>query len=161
MVDELDVPVDDPRRRSTRLEETLVACSGIPQNQFHVLDPTCGWATYEKTLKEHLGWREKGQDRIDCIILSLDADGRLMPYGHDSIAVPPTDILAPVPVFSEPAIIVIPQPYVLSSRLVVVHAGAATHQGILSAAAWAKSNPHQFSLVGGELMWFVHSNQLA
>lgn len=160
MVDELDVPLDDPRRRSTRLEETLVACSGIPQSQFHVLDPSLGWAPYEKTLKEHLGWREKGQDRIDCIILSLDAQGRLMPYGH-ARALPPTDILAPLSVSNEPAIIAIPQPFVLSSRFVAVHAGAATYQGIQSAAAWAKSNPHHFTLLGGELMWFVHSNQLA
>lgn len=161
MVDELDVPLDDPRRRSTRLEETLVACSGIPQNQFHVLDPASGWTTYEKTLKEHLGWREKGQDRIDCILLALDENGRLMPYGHVSPAHPPADILAPVPVSKGPSIVAIPQPFLLSSRLVAVHAGAATYQGIQYAAAWAKSNPHHFSLVGGELMWFVHSSQLA
>lgn len=59
------------------LKESIVAQSDIPEEQVH--EPLPG-ASYEETLKGVLGWREKGQDRLDYALLPLLAGG----YTHGS-----------------------------------------------------------------------------
>lgn len=77
-VDDCMVDVDDDRSRAKRLREILVDHSDIPVDQVHGImvssdDPG---AEYQAELRESLGWREKGQDRLDFALLSL-ADGGL------------------------------------------------------------------------------------
>ncbi|MBL8887339.1 MAG: 6-phosphogluconolactonase [Phycisphaerales bacterium] len=54
------------------LQEAIVAQSDIPEEQVH--RPVPG-EDYEETLKAVLGWREKGQDRLDYALLPLLAGG--------------------------------------------------------------------------------------
>ncbi len=54
------------------LRESIVAQSDIPEEQVH--RPVAG-VDYEEALKNVLGWREKGQDRLDYLMLPLLAGG--------------------------------------------------------------------------------------
>jgi len=75
--DEACVPEGDPRNRFARLRDIILEHSGIPAEQMHRLhacDPA-GPARYEAELRQHLGWREKGHDRLDFVMLDLREDG--------------------------------------------------------------------------------------
>lgn len=86
MVDEWDVPGDDTRRLFPLLQELIVEPSDIPLDQVHAMPvgadtpavlkgkqsektPATPDARYEARLREFLGWREKGHDRLDCVLL--------------------------------------------------------------------------------------------
>jgi 6-phosphogluconolactonase len=77
MVDERRVPFDDDRSNFKTINELIVDHSGIPPEQVH---PICAMADdadrqYEALLRETLGWRERGQDRLDYVLLGMGADG--------------------------------------------------------------------------------------
>jgi 6-phosphogluconolactonase len=76
-VDERRVPLDDERRNFKMIRETLVDHSDIPREQVHAIDALAPDADtrYETELRDVLGWREKGHDRLDCTILGIGADG--------------------------------------------------------------------------------------
>ncbi len=86
MVDEWDVPADDSRRLFPLLQELIVEPSDIPLDQVHAIPvsadglkavkgkaaknkPEAPDVRYEARLREYLGWREKGHDRLDCVLL--------------------------------------------------------------------------------------------
>lgn len=61
------------------LEGTVVAQSGIPAEQAHRIDMGAAdpAAAYSKLLREHLGWRPKGHDRLDLVLAAIDDEGNL------------------------------------------------------------------------------------
>src|SRR5690606_10674816 len=77
IVDERRVPFDDPRSNFTMIRETIVDHSDIPREQVHPIFPLADHPDedYERELREHLGWREKGHDRLDYVLLGMGADG--------------------------------------------------------------------------------------
>jgi 6-phosphogluconolactonase len=77
IVDERCVPFDDERSNFGKIREVIVAHSDIPREQVHPIEATRPDAdvAYEAELKETLGWREKGQDRLDVVLLGMGADG--------------------------------------------------------------------------------------
>jgi len=68
-----DSPEADSQGVRVIVDEVLRHHAGIPENQIHTLDPTHPDAheTYEKKLLETLGWREKGHDRLDFLVVGL------------------------------------------------------------------------------------------
>jgi 6-phosphogluconolactonase len=77
MVDERRVPEDDERSNFKMIRETIGAHSGIPEEQLHpipALAPDADLA-YQRELRETLGWREKGHDRLDFVLLGMGSDG--------------------------------------------------------------------------------------
>lgn len=76
-VDERRVPPDDDRSNFKAISEIIGAHSGIPQEQMHPIPAMAPDADvlYQRTLQEVLGWREKGQDRLDVVVLGMGADG--------------------------------------------------------------------------------------
>jgi 6-phosphogluconolactonase len=77
IVDERRVPFDDDRCNFKHIDEILVQHSGIPSEQVHPIFATAPDADvqYERTLRETLGWREKGHDRLDYALLGMGGDG--------------------------------------------------------------------------------------
>ncbi|MBS0196333.1 MAG: 6-phosphogluconolactonase [Planctomycetes bacterium] len=141
MVDELDVEESDARRRQTRLSETIVALSGLPESQFHPL-AVGAQAEYQRVLQEHLGWREKGQDRLDCVLLSIDEAGLLSGVGE----IEPADA----------ARTVVPMGFVNSARLIAIYGGdwvGPEQQSRL--AALGRQGRLGVSPVGGDLVWYL------
>lgn len=89
MVDERCVAFDDPKSNFGHIREIIVNHSGIPPEQVHPMLATRDDADvlYERELREHLGWREKGQDRLDYVLLGMGDDGHtasLFP-GHEAL----------------------------------------------------------------------------
>ena len=77
MVDERCVPFDDPACNFRSIDETIVDHSDIPREQVHPIFAMSQRADedYEKDLRETLAWREKGQDRLDFVLLGMGVDG--------------------------------------------------------------------------------------
>lgn len=58
------------------IDEVLRDFAGIPRSQIHLVPPGDGATeNYERQLLEALGWRERGHDRLDFVLASLDTDG--------------------------------------------------------------------------------------
>lgn len=90
VVDERCVSFDDERSNYRMIHETIVEHSDIPRDQVHPIPVTGAEADvqYERDLRETLGWREKGQDRLDYVLLNLGTSGEvagLFP-GRESLA---------------------------------------------------------------------------
>ncbi|HYE62678.1 MAG TPA: 6-phosphogluconolactonase [Phycisphaerales bacterium] len=70
---------DEEDTRAARLRGLILDQSGLPPEQFHALRLTApvseGIAAYEAELRQHLGWREKGHDRLDFALLTLSPTG--------------------------------------------------------------------------------------
>lgn len=76
VVDERRVPFDDDRCNFRHIQETIGEHSGIPVEQVHPMHALADDAdlAYQRELREHLGWREKGHDRLDFVLLGMGAD---------------------------------------------------------------------------------------
>lgn len=84
VVDDLFVEREDDRRRTRAIQETIVSQSDLPREQFHPMPAMGEYASeseaaeaYATTLREVLGWREKGHDRLDYVFLPMGAGGRV------------------------------------------------------------------------------------
>jgi 6-phosphogluconolactonase/glucosamine-6-phosphate isomerase/deaminase len=63
-------------RAERLLRELIVMHSDLPDDQFHPMPTGPGAArAYEAELREHLGWRERGHDRLDYVLLGVGPDG--------------------------------------------------------------------------------------
>lgn len=76
IVDERRVPFDDDRSNFKMISEIIVDHSGIPPEQVHPIFAMAADAPerYTQTLRDVLGWRERGHDRLDHIVLGMGAD---------------------------------------------------------------------------------------
>jgi 6-phosphogluconolactonase/glucosamine-6-phosphate isomerase/deaminase len=86
MVDEAPVAPEDPSSRYSRLRDLILEQSGIPKEQLHRIDATSPGAVeaYEAELRQHLGWREKGHDRPDFVLLTLGEGGGIAGFESDA-----------------------------------------------------------------------------
>jgi len=76
---DFSVPLDDCRRLWPVLHGLIVEQSGIPPEQAHPIEAEHADAAprYEATLREHLGWRTKGHDRLDFVLMPLGVQGEI------------------------------------------------------------------------------------
>jgi 6-phosphogluconolactonase len=76
IVDERRVPFDDERSNYKMIAEIIGDHSGIPAEQVHPIFAMADDADvqYELSLRDVLGWREKGHDRLDFVLLGMGAD---------------------------------------------------------------------------------------
>lgn len=77
IVDERRVPFDDDRSNYKMIGEIIGDHSGIPPEQVHPIFALAEDADeqYAAKLREVLGWRDKGHDRLDFVLLGMGADG--------------------------------------------------------------------------------------
>lgn len=88
IVDERCVPFDHEKSNYRQIKDIIVDHSGIPGEQAHPMPAMLPDAAerYEHELREHLAWREPGQDRLDFVLLGMGDDGHtasLFP-GHEA-----------------------------------------------------------------------------
>lgn len=79
LADEACVPFDHPASCFGAIREIIVEHSDIPREQVHPIpvDSPAADTEYESHLREALAWREKGQDRLDYVLLGMGADGHV------------------------------------------------------------------------------------
>jgi 6-phosphogluconolactonase/glucosamine-6-phosphate isomerase/deaminase len=165
--------------RARVVREAVVEPSDIPIEQFHPMPtgPASAGAfeggggdsaevAYERDLREQLGWREKGHDRLDFVLLSLDEGGPVVR------TLPPADAGRLVQAMSGANVpgICLTVPFLNASRFLAVVAYGERLRSVVGTLAqtWrdlprgARSKPdgiHPLGLrlrpVGGELRWYL------
>ncbi|MCC6320980.1 MAG: 6-phosphogluconolactonase [Phycisphaerales bacterium] len=77
IVDERRVPFDDDRSNFKAINEILGDHSGLPSGHIHPIFAMADDAdtAYELQLRRVLGKRERGQERLDFVLLGMGADG--------------------------------------------------------------------------------------
>ncbi len=76
-VEEYCVPFDDVRSRYRMIGELIGDHADIPPEQFHTVfaESESADLDYEAQIRAALEWREKGQDRLDYALLTIDPQG--------------------------------------------------------------------------------------
>jgi 6-phosphogluconolactonase len=167
IVDERRVPEDDDRCNFKMIRETIVEQSDIPREQVHpmrALSETAD-ADYEAALREHLGWREKGHDRLDYVLLGMGADGHtasLFPHSPALNADGRLVLINSGPMVTPPDRVTMTLDFLNASRFVGVMVTGekkrATIQRVI--AARGASNAQELPIMGikplgGELRWYL------
>lgn len=72
----------DENETEENIRDLLVQHGDIPNDQFHPMPAGEKDADvrYAKALREHLGWREKGHDRLDYVLLGMGEDASTAEY---------------------------------------------------------------------------------
>ncbi len=163
MVDEECVPLDDPECRYSRLRDLVLEQSGIPKEQLHRVDAMSSAAVeaYEAELRQHLGWREKGHDRLDFVLLTLGEHGEIAGFesAEQAEAAPGALVQA---VMEErggsPCRVSLTMEFINASRVVAVIADGEAHKQVIAnlPTPTAKDKPARgLQPMAGELRWYV------
>ena len=165
MVDERRIGFDDDLNNYKHIHEILVEHSGIPAENVHpmpVEDATPD-VTYERTLREALGQRPHGQQRLDFVLLGMGDNG------HTASLFPHTDVLkvrdrmvglCEGPSVTPPPRITLTYPTLNAARCVAVLVMGAGKGPMLKRVAAAKDDYLELPIlgiepVGGELRWYL------
>jgi 6-phosphogluconolactonase len=165
LVDERCVPFDDPRSNFKMINETIVDHAGIPREQVHpifAMSPTAD-VEYESQLRETLAWREKGQDRLDYVLLGMGADG------HTASLFPRTDPLAEqsrlvrfnrCPNANPPDRVTMTFPLINSARFIAVMVTGGAKAPTIKRVAGGHETADALPVLGlsplnGELKWYL------
>lgn len=166
MVDERCVPFDDARSNFGLIRDLIVRHSDIPPVQVHAvraIEPHADLA-YEQELREALGWREKGHDRLDFVLLGMGEDGHTASLFPRSPALgAPFDRLCVFnagPTVTPPDRVSMTFSLINASRLIAVmvlgDAKRATLQRVLRGGETASDLPIVgVRPVGGTLRWYI------
>lgn len=141
------VAVGDERHSHTHLADMVLAATDMPDDQAHPLLGHLhdGDARFEAELRAHLGRREPGHDRIDCVLLPLAeraVRGLLDPM--DRLVGPNED----------GSLVGLTARAVRGSRLVMVLGVGREAEGIVR---FVEAQPSSVGIVpvGGELRWYL------
>ncbi len=153
---------DDPRG-ARMLREALAEHSGLPDDQLHTITEVspAGAAAHESRLRECLGWRERGHDRLDVVLLALGERGRIA--GLDEATAPGAGLVALV---GDGQRVSMTLDLINAARFiaVLVPAGAGTRaaRSIVAREPGSDSWPAlRLRPLGGELRWYVGADALA
>lgn len=160
VVNEIGVGLADERSRSGVLRELIAEQSGMPMDQFHPIDGEHDEvaARYEATLKEVLGWREKGHDRLDAVLGVLDRDAGV--FGWTTRESENEESLVSQSVDGEGLRRVAMTPRLVNSaRLICVLLPERDGDAGARVAIESREAPARLLRpVGGELRWYAHES---
>jgi 6-phosphogluconolactonase/glucosamine-6-phosphate isomerase/deaminase len=161
------VPFDDERSAFRLISETVGDHADVPPEQFHPIFAESASAApdYEAQLREVLAWREKGQDRLDCVLLAIEPDGAIPGHARGAALAPDLGRL----VHSTDgeggdrgAVVAMTLPFINAARFVAILAlgeeRAAAVQEIGAAARAGAAAPMPvagIAPVSGELKWYL------
>lgn len=165
MVDERCVPFDSDLSNFRHIREIIVEHSGVPSEQVHpivAMRPDAD-REYERELREHLAWREKGQDRLDYVLLGMGPDGHTASLFPGNAALDETTRLVrrcTVPKAIPPERVTMTFPLLNAARLVSVFVCGKAKAATLKRVATGNEDFHLCPIkgvrpVGGTLKWYV------
>ncbi|PHQ81779.1 MAG: hypothetical protein COB69_03695 [Phycisphaera sp.] len=140
--------------------ETIVQHGDIPSGQFHPMNAGSPNADtrYTKALTEHLGWREKGHDRLDYVLLGVGADGSTA--GYKAPGPPPNrdDDLVHLHGSGDDATLSLSMRLINASRFVAIVATGKHKQPGIKQVTGRDSGSlplSQINPIGGVLKWYL------
>ena len=176
IVDERRVPFEDERSNFRMIREWIVEHSDIPPQQVHPMTPFArdeetgelierpdADAAYEHELREHLGWRDKGHDRLDYVLLGMGGDGHTASLFPNSPALSIEDRLVAmnegegvVP----PPRITMTYPLINSARMIAVMVTGSGKREMVSRVASGRESSRDLPVlgvkpIGGEMRWYL------
>ena len=167
IVDERCVPFDHEKSNFGQIREILCDHSDIPPSQVHAIHAYEDDADirYEAELREVLGWREKGHDRLDFVLLGMGDDGHTASLFPHSPALDVLDRFACFnrgPAVTPPDRVTMTYPLLNSARfiaaLVVGRKKAEMIHRIAEGLGDAREIPIRgIEPIGGELRWYLDS----
>ena len=152
MTSDLDVPEEDERSTIGAVRGLLGDHAGVPARQVHAMDPHLPDAAdrYEREIKEVLAWREKGHDRLDCVVLGVDRGGGF--DGISSLGVSNAGIVVGDRT-GDQASLSMTTGFVRASRLICVM-GVGEHGADVRAMAKTET-PASVDPIAGVLRWYL------
>jgi 6-phosphogluconolactonase len=171
LVDERAVPFNDPRSNFRRINETIVDHSGIPAEQVHPIMALSDTADieYEAKLREVLQWRQRGEDRLDFVLLGMGADGHtasLFPY-HEVLGDRENLVRrVTAPGADPPQRVTMTYRLINAARVVAVLVTGPTKAEALQRVAAGRESREALPITGvrpvnGELKWFLDAEACA
>jgi 6-phosphogluconolactonase len=171
LVDERAVPFNDPRSNFRMINETIVEHSGIPAEQVHPIMAASETADieYEAKLREVLQWRERGDDRLDFVLLGMGSDGHtasLFPFNE---VLQETESLVrrvTVPAADPPQRVTMTYPLINAARVVAVMVTGPTKAEAVQRLAGGRESREALPIKGvrpvnGVLKWFLDAEACA
>lgn len=165
IVDERCVPFDDERSNFRMIRETIVDHADIPPEQVHPVFATADDADsdYERRIKEQMLWREKGQDRLDFVLLGMGADGHTASLFPGSAALDETIRLVKkvhYDAVDPPDRITMTYNLINAARFVAVLVTGAKKAAMLDRVATGRDSSRELPIKGvaptaGELKWYL------
>lgn len=165
IVDERRVPFEDELSNFRHIHEIIVEHSDIPAPQVHpilAMEPDAP-AMYERALRESLGWRERGHDRLDYVLLGMGDNG------HTASLFPETGILdererwvgiCEGPTVTPPPRVTMTYPFLNAARFISVLVVGANKAAMIARVAGGTDDYHALPIKGirphaGELRWYL------
>ncbi len=147
-VEELVVPRDHAESRWTVLRDMLIEPSDIPRPQVHAMhvERSDVVLRYERELRETLGWREKGHDRLDYCLLG--------PACVEIPDDPGVDALVTEDESVSPVRVTLARRTIASSRLVACLLTGVDARGVVRRMSQARRE-WPLRATGGETRWYV------
>ncbi len=166
MVDEIAGEEEDSRWQ--RVRGLVLEQSGIPEEQVHRLSVTQprdeGIAAYEAELRQTLGWREKGHDRLDFALLALSPGGGVAGFEvFEAGEEQPPEACLVQEVRDGPAAVSMTMSFLNASRMIgVVASGAGVRPGVAKIAEAVRTRRRDRTVpalwlapMAGELRFYV------
>lgn len=164
-VDERCVPPDDERSNYGMIHDIIVQHSGIPREQVHPIPAMTPDAAerYEAELREYLGWRERGHDRLDFVLLGIGTDGHTASLFPHSPALRVRGRLVVAnegPTVPPPPRITMTADFINTARFVAVLATGEHKRPALARVVSRCESPEALPILGirpvaGELRWYL------
>jgi 6-phosphogluconolactonase len=165
IVDERCVPFDDPLSNFRMIDETIVEHADIPREQVHPIFALSATADveYEAQIREVLAWRERGQDRLDYVLLGMGNDGHTASLFPHSPALHETEHLVRINVYppvKPPQRVSMTYPLLNASRFISVLVTGAAKAAMIQRIANGSDSPQELPVKGivplnGELKWYL------
>jgi 6-phosphogluconolactonase len=171
LVDERAVPFNDPRSNFRMINETIVEHSGIPPEQVHPITAVSETADveYEAKLREVLQWRQRGDDRLDFVLLGMGSDGHtasLFPFNE--VLEETTSLVRRVtaPAADPPQRVTMTYPLINAARVVAVMVTGPTKAEAVQRVAGGRESREALPIKGvrpvnGVLKWFLDAEACA
>jgi 6-phosphogluconolactonase len=168
IVDERRVPFDNDRSNYKHIKEIIGEHSDIPSSQLHPMDAVRDDAdvAYEEELREVLGWREKGQDRLDFVVLGMGPDGHTASLFPNSRALSVTDRLVTLndgPTVVPPDRVTMTYTLLNASRMLAPLVMGSEKAEMIARIANGDDPSHDIPIkgidpIGGNLRWYLDAS---
>ncbi|MHC4615852.1 MAG: 6-phosphogluconolactonase, partial [Planctomycetota bacterium] len=171
LVDERAVPFNDPRSNFRMINETIVEHSGIPAEQVHPIMAVSETADveYEAKLREVLQWRQRGDDRLDFVLLGMGSDGHtasLFPFNEVLQETQSLIRRVTAPAADPPQRVTMTYPLINAARVVAVMVTGSAKAETVQRVAGGRESREALPIKGvrpinGVLKWFLDAEACA